>query len=475
MIKKILFGFALIASMASCTDDYTDWGQPQTNPQEDAVAFGDGSVASVGVIDFANIPETQEMVQVCAITAPSASDEAFSKAIYQLNIGSASYDLTANGEMTTADFKKYVEDNFGKAPVEREMKATVEQWISNGASTVKTATSSEFSIKAKLTAPDISEHYYIIGQPSEWNPTCTALPFNHSSQNVYDDPIFTVMFDASCVNDEGDIWFAITDDKTVESNDWSMVFGAKEGDGNNNLGETGLIARRNELTDDGSFKVTPGDAKKVKVTLNMMDGTYLVELINFQEFFYEIGNDSGWGTTNPLYGANFDGKYQGYYFLNGEFKFKPQEGTADWSGDYEYDGEGKIADNGGSNCPAPETGFYQIDVDLAAGTYALTQVKSITCVGNHNGWNQADAAQHMTFNEELRCWEITTELTNGFKFVMNDDWAISWGGANDDPAAYDNLTQNGGKDLNVPEGDGTYKVQLYLSYEGNNKVVLEKQ
>ena len=58
---------------------------------------------------------------------------------------------------------------------------------------------------------------------------------------------------------------------------------------------------------------------------------------------------------------------------------------------------------------------------------------------------------------------------------MNDQWAVSWGGANGDPALYDNLTQYGGKDLNAPEGDGTYKVQLYLSYEGNNKVVLTKQ
>ena len=58
---------------------------------------------------------------------------------------------------------------------------------------------------------------------------------------------------------------------------------------------------------------------------------------------------------------------------------------------------------------------------------------------------------------------------------MNDDWAVSWGGANGDPAAYDNLTQNQGKDLNVPEGEGSYKVQLYLSCEGYNKVVLTKQ
>lgn len=52
---------------------------------------------------------------------------------------------------------------------------------------------------------------------------------------------------------------------------------------------------------------------------------------------------------------------------------------------------------------------------------------------------------------------------------------ISWGGADGNPEAYDNLTQFDGKDFNVPNGDGKYKIQLYLSYEGANRVVLTKQ
>ena len=60
------------------------------------------------------------------------------------------------------------------------------------------------------------------------------------------------------------------------------------------------------------------------------------------------------------------------------------------------------------------------------------------------------------------------------KFRMNHDWAISWGGANDDPKAYDNLTQNKGKDLDVTEA-GDYKIQLFITYEGNNRVVITKQ
>jgi len=36
MLKKFLYGLTLIAAMASCSDDYTDWASPQTNPEEKA-------------------------------------------------------------------------------------------------------------------------------------------------------------------------------------------------------------------------------------------------------------------------------------------------------------------------------------------------------------------------------------------------------------------------------------------------------
>ena len=43
MIKKILFGIALVALMASCTEDYKEWAEPQSNPQGEVLAFGNGT------------------------------------------------------------------------------------------------------------------------------------------------------------------------------------------------------------------------------------------------------------------------------------------------------------------------------------------------------------------------------------------------------------------------------------------------
>lgn len=474
--KYLAFAFAGLL-MVSCDEDFDDWASPKSYPQEEAITIpGYSATAAEGaVIDMAQAPASVKIVDLTGEALP----EGFTLQHIRLvatpegveGAKESEIDLANDGTVEASVLDALTVETFGRRPVQRVFNCKVlVDAVKDGQAVLIDAG----SIKVKVTpvAPEISEHYYLIGgiAGTEWNPACTTLPFNHSGKDVYDDPVFTITFPVA----EGENWFAFVDDVTVEKNDWTYVYACAEGNGKN--GDTGKICRRKDLTtgDDGSFKiVVDGDAKFVKMTIDLMDGTYKFEKLNFGEYFYEIGAESNWSLPHALYGPNYDGKYQGYYWLEGEFKFKPNKDN--WDGDYEYAGDNKIADIGGANCPNPGAGFYQIDVDLQEGTYNLTKVESITCVGNHNGWNQADAAQHMTYNSAEGCWELTTTLTNGFKFAMNDAWTVSWGGANGDPTAYDNITQNGGKDLNVPDGDGVYSIKLYLSYEGANRVVLVKQ
>lgn len=465
MLKKILICLPMVAALAACTDDYTDWAAPQQTAQPSAVGFGDGSVQPAGLIDFAEIG-TEQNVKVCSITPPTSTDTAYADCSYILNLESASMPVAADGTVAAADLKAYIEANYGKAPAEREMPATVDLWISDGKTAVKTASSGQFMVRAKLVAPYISEGgYWLIGDPSEWNPMCVTMPFSHSGQNVYDDPVFTVMFHVAA----GDTYFAIADDKTHESGEWPDVLGCAEGDGKN--GTEGKIARRTELSDDGSWKVTTEAGGYVRFTINMMDYAYKIEILDFSDGIYEVGNESGWAESHYLYGPNFDGKYQGFYYLDGEFKFKPN--FDNWDGDWEYDGDGKIADNSsGLNIPAPDpAGFYKIDVDLSTMTYTLTQVTSISMIGDFNDWG---GDVDMTYNNAEKCWEVTTTLgkEGGLKLRMNHDWTTSWGG-NGSGDNFDDLTQNNGANLNLPAG--TYNFKFYLSYEGNNRLVCTPQ
>ncbi|WP_218419492.1 Outer membrane protein SusF domain-containing protein [Segatella copri] len=468
--------------MGSCSEDFKDWADPQTNPQEDAITIPGYQASAVSALDLAKVAE--DSVNVYTISSATLP-EGFELGNSRIELtpegvenATATEVKTSNdGKAAKADLQALIESVYGKAPVARTFDGHVYTTaVKDGQAALIDA--GTVKVTATPVAPNISQNYYIIGGTLDWTADAAKTQkFNHSDINVYDDPIFTITIPAK----EGDdTWFGIVDDAACEgvaNGDWSSVLGTAKGKGNNALNETEQLDTRAKVGNDASFKVPKSaGAKYIKVEINMLEYTYKITPLSFGEYFYEIGGDSNWKSTNALYGGNGDGKYQGFYYLNGEFKFKPQAGTADWAGDYEFDGEGKIADNGnGKNCPDPGAGFYKIDVDLQAGTYALTQIKSITVVGNHNKWTVDDAKCHMTYNAKAGCWELTTTLQDGFKFAMNDDWAISWGGANGDATAYDNLSVKDGKDLNVPAGEGTYKIQLYLSHEGANKVVLTKK
>ena len=103
MFKKIFSALLLATTMVACTDDYTDWAAPQQNPQPETVTFGDGSVSEVGQIDFAT--ELPEYVQVCNITAPTASSAEYSTLIYKLNLGTTSMEIGADGTIPAETLK----------------------------------------------------------------------------------------------------------------------------------------------------------------------------------------------------------------------------------------------------------------------------------------------------------------------------------------------------------------------------------
>ncbi len=460
MKKHILFSMVLAASMAACTSDYTDWAKPLQSAVEEAKS-GTYVTTSVDAIKIADVTGDSVNIFNSRLNIPAGTDITESTVTFD---ETQTINISTSGKVSVADLVSAVEALYGKAPNERTLSGVATVYYSDNGQAMR-AMADKTEVKVSLSAPFISSSYYLIGDmvytmnggnKSNWNAE-NLLKFNHSDKNVYDDPEFTVVF----TTDAADQYWKIMPYENINlENIWDPgVVG---------IAVNGDTSFSGKLTTDNPQAGKIEESGIYRMTLNMMEYTYKIEKLNFKEFFYEIGGESTWGVTHALYGKNFDGKYQGYYYLDSEFKFRPN--ADNWEGDYEFNGEGKISDNGGSNCPAPEAAFYQIDVDLAAGTYALTAVKSITMVGTHNSWNVADAATHMTYNKEENCWQIeyTFAEQTSLKFAMNDDWTVSWGGANGDASNYGNLTQNNGKDLSVAAGK--YFIKLFLSYEGANKV-----
>jgi len=189
-------------------------------------------------------------------------------------------------------------------------------------------------------------------------------------------------------------------------------------------------------------------------------------------FIYEIGNESGWADNHAICSPAQDGIYTGFYWLDGAFKFKPNEG--DWNGDWGQDpaGEfGALVVDGEEDCNKPDgsfpdqaqpAGFYQIQVSLPDMTRKITPITNVSIIGGFNDW-AGDV--EMTYKADGGYWEVTTDQVSGeYKFRANHDWAINWGGTED------NLTQDG---ANLSSEGGTHTYKLYLSYEGAHHVVIE--
>ncbi len=459
-MKKIFIYSSLIAAainFAACTEDFKDWADPQANAQEEALGTVEGEIISyLKDIDLNNVPE--EGIALAKVFS-SQSGNAQSSVVFTKLLLNDTYEIP----FTTVDNEIVVQPNDLAAAIQQQygslayttrqcdFKLYTDLKNADGTTVVLPIASNAFTSQVKtFRLPAIANEfaYYYIGGYNGWN-LAEPTPMDDNGDGTY-----------SCVIEIGDSeWFAFAPQSAVDAQNWDGLFRAQT---NGDESTSGFFG---ESTSGNSFCCPTGG--KYKFTIDPKNWTF--SYVPFVDKLYYAGDAYGWPADGCGMVKNGD-EFIGYYYVNtpsyGSFKFVSE---GNW-----YGGHDGIIE-GDDNISPDHEGYYKIAVNWDAKTYSLTEITSITCVGNHNGWNVSDASQHMTYNAEEKCWELTTELTNGFKFAMNDDWSISWGGANGDAKSYDCLTEYSGKDLDAPDGDGTYSIKLYLSCEGTHKVVLTKK
>lgn len=433
MKKHIFTVLALAVTMlTACTGDYTDWASPIHNDQPATVTFGDGSVSEVGLIDFANIADSQTAVQVCQMTAPTASDANYSNLSYKINIGNESFDLSNDGTVSLDALKSYIETTFGKAPTERENKAIVEQWISNGKTTVKTATSNEFKVKTKLAAPHISTGYYLVGDMAGWDmDAAKANPFMRNSgtstDELYSDPYFTITITTT----KDDCYWKIIPQENVDGgNIWA--------DGVVGTVADGETAATGTLTNNGANAGKIEKAGKYKMTINMMDYTYSIEAVKYEPFVYFIGATDGWQASDQKLALTDEenGIYTGYIYAadpnNWGVAGKFQRVAGSWDNEINAGNltGGMTGVSGSNNIEFPAVGVYFMTLNLEKNSLEAVQITNMNLVGDFNGWNEKDDAQQMTWDAENFCFTISNAgvTSNGWKFTANNAWRINLGG-----------------------------------------------
>ena len=438
-------------SMVSCTEDYTDWANPQSNPEEEAVAFGNGSVAPVDVINLADV--TGDKVKVASIVAPTSTKDTYTPS-FKINFDGQTFDIDADGNMAKADLVNYITGKWGKRPTERDIDATLDAWLSNGSTAAKMATSETFQVKAIPEAPFIDAAYYLVGDMFNveavgdaaaidgWNTVSAKQAFKHSEKDVYDDPVFTITFETT----KADQYWKIIPKKNIDADD---------------LWAPGVVGPKVDGDDSMTGALTNGDAKagkiakagKYKLTINMMDYSYTLEEVNYDPFIYFIGATDGWTNAEQKLALVDDAKgvYTGYLYCadpNGrgnQFKFQRVAGSWDNeinSGAFSTFSGAATSEGGNISVNAGE-GVYYFDVNLGEGTITATKVETMGIIGGFNNW-AGDAP--MTWNAEEYCFEATNVgvTADGWKFRVNGDWPINLGGSlNNLTAGGDNITVAG--------------------------------
>ncbi len=453
-------GIALL--MASCTDDYKDWADPIVNGPEEPIGVGI-TVSPAAAIDFATT--TAETVQLfsASVTGVEGSPNVSYGAEITNEDGSKSIALEVDDNFCVDkdELESAVYSLWGRRPVARTIPVNVVGLVEVGKMVI--AASGSTTLTATPDAPVIEDAYYYVGAVNGWSDSDKTYKLTNGGGDVYDNPVFTILIPAPTNDDSEriDNWFKIAPESAYTSgNFWANLWGvAKNGDESTSgklvYGDVGAF---NQPATDG--------AKFYRISVNMLDETYEITPLNFNTYIWQAGNGNGWGSpASPLYSPSGDGKYTGFMYLDGEFKFRSGEdnwNAPDWG---KGASEGTLAEQAGNL--SADAGYYKVEVDLGALTYKLTPITTIGIVGTAQagGW---DADTDMTYNKETGAWEATVELTAGeMKFRANDGWDINWGGTEN------NLTQ-GGDNIKVATA-GKYFIQLFAYCDSKATFKMTKQ
>ena len=367
----------------------------------------------------------------------------------------------------------------------------------------------QFTPLNKLT---IAPAYYIIGGPnSDWAGSATArsIKFQHSDQDVYVDPVFTVTFDAAA---DGDTWFAIGDDAAcdaVGNGDWSQLYGIVGGDSE---AAEGKIARRSELGADNSFCVK--NAKKIRVTINMMEQTYKVEAVNIAENYYLVGGHLDWAASaaskeqkfshsdkdvfaDPVFTYVFPGNggTGDIWFAFGDAEALEAIGGGDWMQLYGYKGDDMAMSGSferrnvlGGEYTFHVDGkakFYRFSINALDMTYEITELNFdpyICFIGATDGWNNDEPnRQRLALTDDsgiytgyLYCAD-PNGWGNEFKFQKTPgDWGTEVNFGMMTAGVTGDFAEGGGGNFKAVAGEGVYYVTLDMAAMSINAVKVEK-
>ena len=465
--------------MGSCSEDFKDWADPQTNPQEDAVTIPGFTATAAQAIDFASV--TTDSVNTFSLSS-AALPEGFTLANARLELTpqgvekatKTTVNTDLNGKGAVADLASVVESAYGKRPTARTFDAQVYvNAIKDGQAVLIDAGKIDLVMTPK--APFIDSNYYIVGDMTDWK-LDTKLKFAHSDADVYEDPVFTIMFTTTKDNQ---CWKIIPQGNVDAGNIWEVENAPKgvvgvETDGDESMSGK-LLTTNSKGNKAGAGKLAK--AGIYQMTINMMDYTYSIKQIAPE--YYLVGALQSWSdqnmsclmTAETAMVQNFTTKWTGdanlKIWLGSDFgKWDNAFGSA--SGDGVSAAEGKLKANGGAIVCPEKDAYYTFTADFSTMTYKWTKLanqnptefKYVSLIGVGGKWNEGDdidLKQVAPHNWYLAKQEIPA---GGLKIRADHKWRDdgNWGFAEGQNYESKGTLITSGGSSNIPVPAGTYNI-----------------
>ncbi len=465
--------------MGSCSEDFKDWADPQTNPQEDAITIPGFTATGAQAINFANV-ETDSVSTFTLSEAALPAGFTLENARLELtpqgveNATKTTVNTSIEGKGAVADLSAAVVSVYGKRPSARTFDAQVYvNAVKDGQAVLIDA--GKINLVMTPKAPFIDTNYYLVGLMTDWK-LDTNLKFAHSDADVYEDPVFTIMFTTTADNqywkiipqgnvDAGDIW-------KVENAPKGVVGVEKDGD-DAMSGTLLTTTSKGEKANAGKI----AKAGTYQMTINMMDYTYSIKQIAPE--YYLVGALQSWSdqnmsclmTAETAMVQNFTTKWTGdanlKIWLGSDFgKWDNAFGSA--SGDGVSAAEGKLKANGGAIVCPEKDAYYTFTADFSTMTYKWTKLANqnptefeyVGLIGVGGKWNDGDdidLKQVAPHNWYLAKQEIPA---GGLKIRADHKWRDDGNWGFGEGQNYENkgtLITSGGSG-NIPVPAGTYNI-----------------
>ena len=431
--------------MGSCSDDFTNWANPQTNPQEDAITIPGFTATAAQAINFANV-ETDSVSTFTLSEAALPAGFTLDNARLELtpqgveNATKTTVNTSIEGKGAVADLSAAVVSVYGKRPSARTFDAQVYvNAVKDGQAVLIDA--GKINLVMTPKAPFIDTNYYLVGQMTDWKLN-TNLKFAHSDADVYEDPVFTIMFTTT---DDNQYWKIIPQGNVDTGNIWAVENDPKGVVGVETDGDAAMSGTLLTTTSKGE-KAYAGKIAKAgiyQMTINMMDYTYTIKQIAPE--YYLVGKLQGWSDklenkTCLMYAESaMVQSYTTQWNDDANLKIWLGSDFGVWDNAYgtakndDNSVEGKIGGSGSIVCPEPGA-FYTFKVDFSTMTYKWTKLENqnptayehVGLIGVGNDWkNDVDMKEVTPHN-----WFIETTIPEGnFKIRANHEWddSANWG------------------------------------------------